>query len=198
MGFNWLGFFGKPYLWFQSSSGFSSKPCAAQIHCSAVWGLTALLPRGNETTCLVSPLCPQENRQGQLTQRTTSAKKAFKDPYYCFNKSGSASFLQGQGPGLSCPLPPGLTSLQSACTLATQQTLLPANKSSPRSNYPFPGCWSHLTRSLFTAPARKMQQLLKNQTGHNKTRTSVFYCPLHNASCASWESSGRAAGALLI
>lgn len=27
---------------------------------------------------------------------------------------------------------------------------------------------------LFTAPVHKMQQLLKNQTGHNKTRTSLF------------------------
>ena len=148
--------------------------------------------------CLVSPLCPRDSRQGQLTQRTTSAKKAFKDPYYCFNKSGSASFLRGQGPGLSCPLPTGLASLQSVCTLATQQTLLPANKSSPHSNYPFPGCWCHLTHLLFTAPVCKMQQLLKNQTGHNKSRTSVLYCPLYNASYASWESSGRAAGPLLI
>lgn len=102
MGFNCLGFFGKPYLWLQSSSGFEAKPCAAQVHCSAIWGWTALLPRGHETVCLVSPLCPWESRQGQLTQRTTSAKIAFKDPYYCFNRSGSASFLQGQGPGPSC------------------------------------------------------------------------------------------------
>lgn len=71
--------------------------------------------------CRVPPLCPQDSKQGQLTQRTTSAKKAFKDPYYCFNKSVFASFLQGRGPRLSCPLLAGLTSLQSACTLATEQ-----------------------------------------------------------------------------
>lgn len=123
---------------------------------------------------LVSPLCSWEIKQGQLTQRTTSAKKAFKDPYYCFNKSGSASFLQEQGHMLTCPLPRGLTSLQSVCTLATQQTLLQAHKSSPHGNYRSPGCWSHLEHSLCTAPVCKMQQLVRNQTGHNKTRT--WFC----------------------
>lgn len=114
---------------------------------------------------------------GSTHQRTTSAKKAFKDPYYCFNKSRSASFLQGGGPRLSCPLLAGLTNLQSLHILSTQQTLLIANKSSP----PCPGCWSHL-HLQFRALVHKMQQLLKSQIGHDRTRTSVLYCPLDNAS----------------